>query len=90
MLEDIKKNFERIIALYESEKEKSTVLSSKLEASEKANETYRKQIAELERQIDDLKLAQAFLSTSVSPEGAKEKIDKLIKEINKCISLLEK
>lgn len=90
MLEDIQKNFERIIALYEGEREKSTQLASKLEVSEKANEAYRKQITELERQIDDLKLAEAFLTTSGTPEGAKEKIDKLIKEINKCISLLEK
>ena len=90
MLEDLQKNFERIIALYEGEKEKSTSLSAKLEASEAANQTYRKQITELERQIDDLKLAQAFLVTSGDPEMAREKIDRLIKEINKCISLLEK
>lgn len=90
MLEDLQKNFERIIALYESEKEKSATLSSKLEASEAANQSYRKQISELERQIEDLKLAEAFLTTSGTPEGAKERIEKLIKEINKCISLLEK
>lgn len=90
MLEVLQKNFERIIALYESEREKSAMLSSKLDASEAANQTYRKQISELERQIEDLKLAEAFLTTSGTPEGAKERIDKLIKEINKCISLLEK
>lgn len=90
MLEDLKKNFERIIALYESEKKRADTLSAKLEASETANTSYRKQISELERQIEDLKLAEAFLTTSGTPEGAKDRIDKLIKEINKCITLLEK
>lgn len=90
MLEDIQKNFERIIALYEGEKEKNSILLSKLGESETANETYREQIAELERQVENLKLAQAFLMPAGSADEAKERIDSLIKEISKCISLLEK
>ena len=90
MLEDIQKNFERIIALYEGEKEKNSILLSKLGESETANETYREQIAELERQVENLKLAQAFLMPAGSADQAKERIDSLIKEISKCISLLEK
>ena len=90
MLEDIQKNFERLIALYEGEKEKNNSLTSRLEASESANKSYRERITELEKQIDNLKLAEAFLTPSGSSDGAKEKLDKLIKEINKCISMLEK
>lgn len=90
MLEDIQKNFERIIALYEGEKEKNSNLLSKLAESENANESYRKQIAELERQVENLKLAEAFLMPAGSADEAKGRIDSLIKEISKCISLLEK
>ena len=90
MLEDIQKNFERIIALYEGEKEKNLSLLSRLTESETANETYRKQIAELERQIENLKLAEAFLMPAGSADEARKRIDSLIKEISKCISLLEK
>lgn len=90
MLEDIQKNFERLIALYEGEKEKNNSLTSKLQASESSNQSYRERITELEKQIDNLKLAEAFLTPSGSSDGAKEKLDKLIKEINKCISMLEK
>ena len=42
----------------------------------------------MEKQIDNLKLKTAFLSTS-GDEEAKEKIDKLIREIDRCIALLE-
>ncbi|MDO5442296.1 MAG: hypothetical protein Q4G10_01360 [Bacteroidia bacterium] len=90
MLEDIQKNFERIIALYEAEREKNNDLLSKLTVSENANETYKKQITELERQIENLKLAEAFLMPAGSADEAKGRIDSLIKEISKCISLLEK
>ena len=90
MLEDIQKNFERVIALYEGEREANAGLRTKLAESEASNDTYRKQIAELERQVENLKLAEAFLTPTGSSDSAKERIDKLIKEINKCISLLEK
>ena len=90
MLEDIQKNFERLIALYEGEKEKNNSLTSRLQASESSNQSYRERITELETQIDNLKLAEAFLTSGGSSDGAKERLDKIIKEINKCISMLEK
>lgn len=90
MLENIQNNFERLIALYENERENSQRLLSKLSESENANQAYRKQITELEKQIENLKLAEAFLMPAGSADEAKGKIDSLIKEISKCISLLEK
>ena len=54
----------------------------------KINEVYAKQIIELERQIDNQKLAGAFMAGGNNTES-KKKIDKLIKEIDRCISLME-
>ena len=90
MFEEIQQNFERIIALYEGEREANAGLRSRLAASEASNDTYRKQITELERQVENLRLAEAFLTPTGSSDEAKERIDRLIKEIDKCISLLEK
>ena len=64
-----------------------TRLQSALDQALTQNETYRKQITELERQIDNLKLAEAFKAAG-SPE-AKKKINSLMKEIDRCITLLE-
>lgn len=89
MLEDIKKDIERLIALYEGQKVENEKLSAELEKSRQQCDTYRKQIEELEHQIDNLKLAEAFLSPTGGNSAAKDKIAKLIKEIDKCISLLE-
>ena len=88
MLDAIKQDIKRLIATYESEKLERMRLQIELEQSRNDNETCRKQIIELERQIDNLKLTEAFKASGSNPE-ARKKIDSLIKEIDKCISLME-
>mgnify|MGYP003313309046 CR=1 FL=1 len=89
MLDSIKQKITQLIAAYEAEKAERIRLQSALQKAEGLNETYRKQITELERQIDNLKLAEAFKAgAGVSPE-AKKKIDSLMKEIDRCIALIE-
>ncbi len=75
------------MAAYESEKAECERLRDALEQATSQNEAYRQQIIELERQIDNQKLAGAFLNGDNTE--SKKKIDKLIKEIDKCITLIE-
>ena len=88
MLEGIKTDIEKLIALYESEKSERERLQEELRRSVADNESCRKRIEDLEQQVDNLHLSEAF---GVAGDGsaAKEKIERLIKEIDKCISLLE-
>ena len=88
MLDSIKQKITQLIAAYESEKAECIRLRQELEQSKQQNEAYAKQIIELEREIDNKKLAGAFMTGSDNAES-KKKIDKLIKEIDKCISLME-
>ena len=90
MLEDIKKNIERLIALDENERRQREKLVLELERKEAEIEDCRKQIADLERQVDNLKLTEAFLAPAGSDSSAREKIDRMITSIDRCISLLEK
>jgi len=89
MLEDIKKKIEKLIALYEAEKAENAKLRTELQECRSAVETGRKQITELEEQIDTLKLSEAFSAGGNSTSAAKEKIDRMIREIDKCITFLE-
>ena len=89
MLETVKQNIKQLIAAYETEKTERTRLQSALEQAEAQNEAYRKQITELERQIDNLKLAEAFKAGGEGSPEAKKKINSLLKEIDRCITLLE-
>ena len=89
MLETVKQNIKQLIAAYETEKTERTRLQSALEQAEAKNDAYRKQITELERQIDNLKLTEAFKADGAGSPEARKKINSLIKEIDRCITLLE-
>ena len=76
MFDEVRQKITRLMAAYAA-----------LEQSTAQNDAYKQQIIELERQIDNQKLAGAFLSGNNAE--SKKKIDKLIKEIDKCITLIE-
>lgn len=88
MLENIRKHIEQLIALYEAEKAENVRLRQELHACEETGAALRKQIMELESEIETRKLTEAF-SAGTNNADAKKKIDSLIKEINRCISCLE-
>lgn len=88
MLEDIRKQIEQLIARYEAEKAENHRLRQELQACEQAGKDLRKQIDELESEIETRKLAAAF-SGGLPGAESKAKVDTLIKEIDKCISFLE-
>lgn len=90
MLKDIQNHINRLIALYESERQAKDALVLELRQKNAEIDTYRKQITDLERQVDNLMLTGAFTSSTGSNSDAKQKIDRLISEIDKCLVLLEK
>ena len=89
MLDTLKQPIVKLIAAYETEKSERERLAKELEASKVQNETYKKQILELERQIDNLKLSGAFMGTAGNSAAARNKVNALLKEIDKCIKLIE-
>ena len=89
MSETLRLRIRQLIALYETEKAERTRLRSELEKTQVQNESYKKQITELKREIDNLKLTQAFTAQGTDNAQARKKIDSLIKEIDRCISLME-
>ena len=89
MLENIKHKIDQLIAAYEKEKMERINLQEALQLAKIQNETYKMQITELEREIDNLKLTKAFMADSSDNTQAIKKIDRLMKEIDKCISLME-
>ena len=89
MIEKLKKRIQQLISAYETERAERQRLQTELDKAVTQNEDYRKQITELERTIDNLKLADAFKAGNADNAEAKKKIDKLIKEIDKCITLIE-
>lgn len=89
MLDTIKQKIQQLIAAYEAEKAERIRLQSALDQATAQNEAYVKQITELERQIDNLKLTEAFKAGATGSPEAKKKINSLMKEIDRCIALME-
>ena len=89
MTDKLKQRIQLLISAYETERQERKRLEEALKVSETQNETYVKQITELERQIDNLKLAEAFKGGATTSPEAKKKINGLLKEIDRCISLME-
>ena len=58
-------------------------LSAQLEAKEKENQ-------QLEKKYESLKLARVIASSSGDSHDAKIKLNRIVREIDKCISLLNK
>jgi len=88
MLEDIKSHIARLIALYEAERQRAGGLAERLAESEEKCRRYKEQITELNQQIDNLELMRAFQAAG-DPGESKGRIQALIREIDKCIKLLE-
>ncbi len=87
-INDIRSDIARLIALYEAEKQRADALAGKLAESEEQARKYKEQITDLNLQIDNQRLMSAFLGEGNHDE-AKARITGLIREIDKCIKLLE-
>ncbi len=88
MLESFRSNITRLVSRYEAERQRADDLAGRLAESEERCRACKEQIADLNRQIDDLELLRAFRSDD-DPAGARGRIDKLVREIDKCIKLLK-
>ena len=88
MIPDLRKQIEQLISLYETEKQRGDELAAKLALSEAEIAENKQRIAELKSQIDHYKLAGAF-AVGPDKDASKERIDRLVKDIDKCIKLLE-
>jgi len=81
----------------ESVRERLDKQLGEYEALKKTNDDLNKiiqqnqvQIAELEKQNQKLKLAKSFLAESDDVHDARIKINKIVREIDKCIALLNR
>lgn len=88
MAEDLHKKILELISLYESAKSELYSLREENLSLKDANTKYQKQINELNAQIEDLRISNAFIvhSKGIDP---KDTISKLIRELDNCIKLLE-
>lgn len=90
VIDDLKKNIEFVVSLYEQERQRIGELSARLVLLESEVTDLRQQNADLKNKIGKLEIANAFAGREDTSFEAKESIDKLVRQIDQCIKLLEK
>jgi hypothetical protein len=87
---ELREKIEKLINLYEEEREKNVELISKNnELSDKLNEKELEYKA-AQTKYDNLRLAKTVVATGDDSHEAKIKINRIVREIDKCIALLNK
>jgi hypothetical protein len=88
MLSELKNKIDRLIALYEKEKEEKVIAMREREEFAKIIDAKNEEIKVLEKRISNLLLGRAFVATSGDKLEAKHKIGRIVREINECIAML--
>jgi sugar-specific transcriptional regulator TrmB len=90
IVSELRGQISRLIALYQDLKlEKEKLVREKMDLLEQV-ETLSKENEESKHQYDTLKLAKTFAVNTGDSQQAKNKISQIVREIDKCIALLNK
>lgn len=79
----------QMILAYKEQREKNNALVEKMEEKNAEIKELKAQIATLQSEYASLKMARMIDISTDDMEGAKERLAKLIKEVDKCIALVK-
>jgi predicted nucleic acid-binding Zn-ribbon protein len=79
----------QLIIRYQELKKENEELYKMVEKSEHDLKDLQGQMAQSERDYNSLKMAKMIEITDGDLQGAKDRLSKLIREVNKCISMLQ-
>ncbi len=88
IIEEISKNAERVVSKYRDLEYKFNELKEKNESLTEELELVKNTKENIEVKFEKLKSAKVFEHTSNDVKDAKSRINKLVKEIDRCIALL--
>ncbi|MFW6327065.1 MAG: hypothetical protein ACOC2F_02015 [Bacteroidota bacterium] len=86
----LRSKIQSVISLYESSKAEKDKLAEEVNKLNKLIEEKNDKINELEKKINKLQLARTVLITSEDKHEAKLKVNRIVREIDKCIALLNR
>ena len=91
ILERHEKNISILLSKYETSLKNYRILEQEVELKQKENTAYKEKLYELTKQYENLKLAKALVTDEEGEEKvARLRLNKIIREIDNCIALLNK
>ena len=88
LLVDLDKKVRRLLALYESEKAGNQTLKESLKQKQNELMLAHKNLVDLQNKFDHLRTARILNLTEEESQKSGKKLSKLVREIDKCIALL--
>jgi len=86
----LEEKIEQLIQRYRTEKEKNSILTTEVETLTGKLEEVANDHSDLKRKFDKLKMAKTLEVSSEDVHDTKLRINQLVREIDKCISLLNR
>ncbi len=88
--EQLQLRIQQLIGIYEKEKLSNELLSKNKEELQEQVRFGKDRIKDLERRYNKLKISKALITSSEDMHDAKLKVNRMVREIDKCIALLNR
>jgi chromosome segregation ATPase len=90
IIDDLKEKFQSLRERLKEQKNSTLTLDAEKKNLEDKLKDKEEEIKELKQQNNTLKLAKAFTAESEESQDAKLQINRIVREIDKCIALLNR
>ncbi len=88
LLDEFKTKFRLLIRKHDRLKEDNKQLQDQLQALKNEMVSLQEENEMLVRKYENIKLAKVFAASQVEQQSAKQKLNKIVREIDKCIAQL--
>lgn len=88
LLNDLEFRVKQVMYLCDTFKSENVRLRSELDSIKNLLSAKEEQLVQLSKKYDSLKMARTITAASVDVDSAKEKLSMLVREVDKCINLL--
>lgn len=89
LLVDLEVRIKQVLYLCDSLKEENARLKAEIRSGKVHLEETESVLADLKAKYDSLKVARTITAATVDVDTAKQKLSKLVREVDKCINLLK-
>jgi len=88
--EQLESRIQQLIGMYEKQKSANELLSRQKADMQEQVRLEQERIKELEEKYNKLKISKALIASSEDVHDAKLKVNRMVREIDKCIALLNR
>ncbi len=90
LIEQLSKNLEKVMLLHSNSQDENVELRKKIDDLLETIREKDRLYEELNNRYESLKIAKVIAASNVESHDAKIKLNRIVREVDKCISLLNK